>query len=450
MFSSPTSWEKWTVPELKSQLKELKLPVSGKKSELIQRLTKFADSSKADSSTKQVENTEMNNKKSVKATQNEVSDTIRMLEGLKLNDLSSSNLQSLSTLQKEKLKSLRESLDISDESPEQNKEQHEDLSPKQHARRELLEHHRIQLRMRPANDLKEKLTSLRLKNKGRKPDLVDRLAEYYVAQELGDIAIQEQETMIPIQLPNTAQLSKDAVISFAGLPRLSTAAANALTQAFGYGSGKPPEPTPIQRAAISKLFYPPQPSAILHAPTGSGKTLTYLLPITESLWREVNENQVDPNELENGIALILLPTRELAAQVAGVATVLAPKGMVRFVSQPMDLMKKGQIDAGADFTYYEEHGYDDDSDRQASGPSFSPRILIGSAKSISISCFGDGKMPGTPTRKPDGKRLLSSVRWLVMDEVGKIYKFQRPPLYSIVSLHLITSSFIIFRSPPKH
>ena len=424
------------MSELKSQLKERKLPVSGKKAELIQRLTQFADSS-----IEAVEDTIMNDEmslhlsskkeKNVKAKQHVVSDTIRILEGLKLGEAStkieqsspSSDLESLSAHQKEKIKSLKQSLNIisEEQSSEQNNEPQEDLSPEQHARRELLEHHRMHLRMRPANDLKEELTSLRLKSKGRKPDLVNRLAEYYVTQELGEIAKQEQETIIPIRLPKTSKLNEDAVISFAGLPCISTAAANALTEAFGDGSGEPPEPTPIQKAAISKLFYPPQPSAILHAPTGSGKTLTYLLPITESLWREVNENQVDPNEIENGIALILLPTRELAAQVAGVATVLAPKGMVRFVPQPMDLMRKGQIDAGADFTYYEEHGHDDIG-YQSLSQSFSPRILVGSAKSISISCFGDGKMPGTPTRKPDGKRLLSSVRWLVMDEVGKIYE----------------------------
>lgn len=445
-----------TVPELKSQLKERSLSISGTKAELVRRLTEHETSSNTNSKPDQYppQNTKVAKRPNftppkdeveVQSMEKEVNDTIRMLEGLKLSGSSSrkTNIQSqsyastksgMSQQQQEMMKSLQESLKYQLSLGDENRAQQTSInsSPQQQARAELLSYHIERLRLRPANDLKDELTSLRLPNKGRKPDLVSRLAEYYVAQEMGN-----HETKLPLQsIPSqtraaTTQQSTGAVVSFAGIPRLSAAAANALCQAFGSREGsstvKPLEPTPIQSVAIPKLFYPPQPSAILHAPTGSGKTLTYLLPITESLWREVNDDEVDPNELENGIALILLPTRELAAQVAGVATVLAPRGMVRFVPHPMDLMKKGKVDAGSDFAYYEEHN-DEADDVQITGPMYSPRILVGSAKSISISLFGDGKMPGTPTRKPDGKRLLSSVRWLVLDEVGAIIK---PPLFSL-------------------
>ena len=452
MSSTSTPFEKLTVPELKLQLKERRLSVSGNKAALVQRLTEYEEVSSSSGHNNDTPHDNMveadmnekptssNNAKNTGQSKKDVSDAIRMLEGLKLgpsskmSDTPSLNeFSGLPKRQKEMMQSLKESLQSAhnngDEEEDNVEEMQKDRSPEQQARLELLEHYKQQFRMRPANDLKEELTSLRLTNRGRKPDLVARLAEFYVTQELGEGGVVEQHDnplhpteQLPLRLSVTSK-DDDTVVSFAGIPRLSIAASNALTQAFGDGSGTPPEPTPIQAVAISKLFYPPQPSAILHAPTGSGKTLTYLLPITESLWREVNENQVDSNEIENGIALVLLPTRELAAQVAGVATVLAPPGMVRLVSQPMDLMRKGKIDAGADFAYYEEHGKGDLD--KVTGPTYSPRILVGSAKSISISLFGDGKMPGSPTRKPDGKRLLSSVRWLVMDEVDRLLNIKK-------------------------
>jgi hypothetical protein len=465
MSSTSTSWEKLTVPELKLQLKERRLPVSGSKADLIQRLTDHDASSDSESSHDDQRNEKSQRNSSLhpapqpkdeneaQAMRKELTETIRMLESLKMGasskkvEMSKGNMSLYKRELMEKMELLKQSLNSPNEASDDRSELQEHLSPEQHARAELLEHYKEQLRMRPANDLKEELTSLRLGKKGRKPDLVARLAEHYVTQELGEDKLEDE---VPsIQLPSTISSTgsgKNAVISFAGIPRLSTAAANALTQAFGDGSGNPPEPTPIQAVAIQKLFYPPQPSAILHAPTGSGKTLTFLLPITESLWKEVTENQVNSNEIENGIAMILLPTRELAAQVAGVATVLAPKGMVRFVPRPMDLMKKGKIDAGEDFAYYEEHG-DEDGKNEALGKTYSPRILVGSAKSISISLFGDGKMPGTPTRKPDGKRLLSSVRWLVMDEVGKELVNICSSFHELMP-HLIVSA--LFRSLTRH
>jgi hypothetical protein len=45
--------------------------------------------------------------------------------------------------------------------------------------------------------------------------------------------------------------------------------------------------------------------ALLHAPTGSGKMIAYLLPITETLWKEIEND--GGNDMANGMALILLP-----------------------------------------------------------------------------------------------------------------------------------------------
>ena len=305
-----------------------------------------------------------------------------------------------------------------------------------------------QIRLRSANDIKAELQSLKLPMNGRKPDLVTRLAEYYMLNGredgVGDNIV--SDGLVGIEMPKgrTSLKGRNTMSSFAGISNLSKNAANALQYAFGNNNESnnekeasltvplDPEPTPIQSVAISKLFYPPNPSAILHAPTGSGKTITYLLPITETLWKEVessnNGDNVDPNDMANGMALILLPTRELASQVAGVATVLAPPGMVRLIPQPMNLMNcwKKENDRGEEYEYLERVGNDETEEDEGKGTRrYTPRILVGSAKSISISLFGDKKMPGTPTNKPQGKQLLSSVRWLVMDEVDRLLDIKK-------------------------
>lgn len=328
----------------------------------------------------------------------------------------------------------------------------------------LLQQNIEQLRPRPANDLKVELLSLGLSVKGRKPDMVSRLAKHYAVRDTGDQMNHEDDDndqgddydgnklaklSIPafINKPSSVKKLDYRHMSFAGIHRLSNSAANALHQAFGDKDREVedegdyddddntqtitslPEPTPIQKVAIPYLLHPPNPSALLHAPTGSGKTIAYLLPITETLWKEIDDDEAGGggDDMSNGMALILLPTRELAAQVAGVATVLAPPGMVRLIPRPMDLMSTWnyEIDRGEEYEYLEKMGLDDDNAGSDGGRKYSPRILIGSAKAISTSLFGDTKMPGTPTSKPEGKQLLSSIRWLVLDEVDRLLDIEK-------------------------
>ena len=70
-------------------------------------------------------------------------------------------------------------------------------------------------------------------------------------------------------------------------------------------------PTPIQSAALPEMLA--GRDLIGQARTGSGKTLAFALPIIERVDERRREVQ----------ALVLVPTRELAAQVAGVVRVLA-------------------------------------------------------------------------------------------------------------------------------
>ena len=232
---------------------------------------------------------------------------------------------------------------------------------------ELLQQYIEQLHARPANDLKVELSSFGLSVKGRKPDVVIRLANHYAIHDTGDqmkhntdeedgddddVVNELAKLSIPalfVNKPSSSKKLDNRHMSFSGINCISNNAAIALHQAFGGNDGEEvvegddetqtreitslPEPTPIQKVAIPYLFHPPNPSALLHAPTGSGKTIAYLLPITETLWKEIYDGG-GGDDMSNGMALILLPTRELAAQVAGVATVLAPPGMVRLLPRP--------------------------------------------------------------------------------------------------------------------
>ncbi len=70
-------------------------------------------------------------------------------------------------------------------------------------------------------------------------------------------------------------------------------------------------PTPVQQAAIAGLLT--TRDARILAPTGTGKTASYLLPLMEMMSRG-----------KTSTALVIVPTRELARQVAEMGRVLAP------------------------------------------------------------------------------------------------------------------------------
>jgi superfamily II DNA/RNA helicase len=263
----------------------------------------------------------------------------------------------------------------------------------------------------PANALKAELKQRKLLDKGRKPDLARRLAEddkrktgkVLTAEDIEE----EQETMMEAWEPSSldnAEGDFKPITKFCGL-KLSSAAGQAL------GKANFRIPTPIQKAAIPLQVQGGGESLILHAETGSGKTLAYLLPITEQLWLE-HQAQIE----DGGYGLIMLPTRELAAQVAGIATALAPPGTVRMVSYATNLMSDGLKDRGE----MEYGGRFDRGDGRTK-----PRLFIGSAKSIMHSLYGDGKMPASPTTKPEAQQLLQSVRWVVLDEVDRLLNVRR-------------------------
>jgi len=268
----------------------------------------------------------------------------------------------------------------------------------------------------PANALKELLKQRQLSSKGRKPDLARRLAQ-------DDFQQQQQPTRTSLEQANdydndlpqaafestqdstttrtTTKTTAALPLSFAGLSPLSLAASRALAQA-----GFAKQPTPIQQQAIPRLALQHE-SLILYAPTGSGKTLAYLLPITERMWQQQDYYQ---EKDEESFAVILTPTRELAAQVAGIASILAPPGSVRLVTRPSNLLSFAAA--------RKERGTDDVDDDDA--PTSNLRLLVASAKTIQHSLYGDGKMPAPPTSKPEAQYFLRNVQYLVLDEVDRL------------------------------
>ena len=252
---------------------------------------------------------------------------------------------------------------------------------------------------RPANALKDQLKQCGLPRTGRKPDLAKRLVEYELKQKYITPA-EEESQMLEEQLERAWKEDENSaalpLTRFAGLS-LSPAAGKSLASA-SFAS-----PSPIQQAAMPRLAV--GESAILHAETGSGKTLAYLLPVTEQLWREVDDDD------DQGFCVILTPTRELAAQVAGIAQVLAPPGTVRLIFRPTNLMGDP----------LKEHGEEANGglvDRSTSRAT--PRLYVGSAKAIMTSLYGDEKMPASPTSKPEAMFFLRNVRWLILDEVDRL------------------------------
>ena len=92
-------------------------------------------------------------------------------------------------------------------------------------------------------------------------------------------------------------------------PSLSAAAA-----AAGWASA-----TPVQALAIPAVLHGRDVLGL--APTGSGKTAAFLLPLLHRVLNEPGVLDEHPRRLR---ALVLAPTRELAAQIADSAALLAP------------------------------------------------------------------------------------------------------------------------------
>lgn len=182
-------------------------------------------------------------------------------------------------------------------------------------------------------------------------------------------------------------------------------------------------PSAVQAAAFGPISA--GGDVVVGAETGSGKTLAYLLPVIERMRRKRTSSSSDDDVPTT--TLLLTPTRELACQVAGVAEALLgfddarndrPDVLVRLVTEPTNLAD----DAGRGLT--ERGEVDGAGGRRDRGGAYADapagRIVVGSARSILVSLYGDGKAPAPPTPRPLATGFFRSVRWLVLDEVDRL------------------------------
>jgi len=311
----------------------------------------------------------------------------------------------------------------------------------------------------PAQTLKQQLESLHLNTKGRKPDLAKRLVEYYTT--LSHNTQQQDKEEGENKDKNTTFTSTSSITSipyFATIP-ISHAAHTAILQAKIY------QPTSIQQKALPILMSTTtqtysSSSIILHAETGSGKTLCYLLPITERAWKSYtsssssssgiskfkiipkkgeDEEEEDEDTIE--YALILTPNRELAIQVASVAQVLAPPHSVRLIPYPMNVLRESYRQGGKDVgenrrsrlriiiasaqTIYQSlFGINTAISSSSTSSSFtkksSPRLLVEDGTTSSQEYLHDSSSSLPPTSKPEAKYFLRRVSHLVLDEVDRL------------------------------
>lgn len=89
--------------------------------------------------------------------------------------------------------------------------------------------------------------------------------------------------------------------------------------------------------------------------------------------------------------------------MAGIASVLAPPNSVRLITTPSNLVRMSFEDKEKS---EEKYGGRKNTMTQNEGT----KLIVGSAKSIMTSLFGDSKMPSPPTTKPEAKMFLANVK----------------------------------------
>jgi ATP-dependent RNA helicase DDX52/ROK1 len=150
------------------------------------------------------------------------------------------------------------------------------------------------------------------------------------------------------------------------------------------------------------------------APTGSGKTISFLIPAVNSIMRRrAREKIVGTHDLE---AVVLAPTRELAFQIVNEGRKLVMGTALKVV-----LMKKGMrvmADDGHGPISFDEGEQSDDGDDESSGSENESQATQGPITKADILVTTPMPLLNFLSRKDSshGPKTLSSVRSLILDE----------------------------------
>lgn len=165
------------------------------------------------------------------------------------------------------------------------------------------------------------------------------------------------------------------------------------------------------------------------APTGSGKTISFLIPAIDRILRRRGEN-TEEHILE---AVVVAPTRELASQIVnegrklalgtGVRVVLMKRGITLAAEDPEQDKESEEVDApekDEDEESEEEEDQESDQDsgaddkakpRAPRGPAHVD-ILVTTPKTLLNFLSGEK----VPSKNPKARKALPTVRSLILDE----------------------------------
>jgi ATP-dependent RNA helicase RhlE len=323
-------------------------------------------------------------------------------------------------------------------------------------------------------ELKEELRAQGLKVSGKKQELIDRLlmassneedesegdfdetilSTHSISTELSESEVEEAT---PTTLPSNDANEALEFLSFEDLG-IDDAVLPAIRAQPGWH-----QPTPVQQLAIPKLLQNDSvesPDAFwCEAPTGSGKTAAYAIPLFQNLLQKRKERFQQQQQIrgqkpipkERISALVLCPTRELAVQIGTVMEQLSSniKGSQQQKLQTMVLHGgvpyEPQIARLADFarhgqtldvlvatpgrlvdvlTYYSEEG-GDTSARDASMErrlmqafdSYGDDLSLEQLQQLGLDTVDESKLDDGRTHLIN---LLGGLQYLVLDEADRL------------------------------